>query len=182
MSIWKALFGKPEPRKSNSSYPGEPPAGYNQPLTARNCNAGKVNGIGHVVEKDFDNSKQFEIDPECGDCYNLDWEKFDDWYNEKIDILMSQGRSFFVVYTFNGHDEGAEVNYRICESREQMEEVRRSYDDMTDRYIPHELVLNVVGGKKIDSQPEWWADYESSFYESEKLRQWQETGSKQYRL
>lgn len=182
MSIWKALFGKPEPRKSNTSYPGEPPAGYTPRPTVINCDTGKINGIGFVVDRDCGNAENFEIDPEHGDAYDLDWEKFDQWYNEKIDLLKSQSRSFFVISSFNGHDEGAEVYYRICESREQMEEVRRSYDDMTDSYIPHEFVLNVVDGIEVDTPPEWWTDYETSFQETEKLRQWQRTGSSNYRL
>jgi len=53
---------------------------------------------------------------------------------------------------------------------------------MSDAYIPHELVLNVVDGESVDTPPEWWADYENNFNQSEKLRQWQETGSSRYRL
>ena len=169
MSIWKALFGKPQQRKSNTSYPGEPPAGYTSRLVARNRDA---------VDRDCGNAEKLEINPECEDAYNLDWEKFDQWYNEKIDLLKSQGRSFFVISSFNGHDEGADVYYRICESREQMESIRRSYDDMADSYIAHELVLNVVDGKEVDDPPEWWTDYENSFQET----QWQSTGSSKYRL
>jgi hypothetical protein len=183
MSIWKALFGKPEPRKSNTSYPGEPPASYNPRPTVRNCDAGKRNDIGFFVDRDCGNAKQFEIDPECGDAFDPYWEKFDEWYEEKINLLKSQGRSFFVFESFRGHDEGAEVYYRICESREQMEEeVYKSYDDMTDSYIPHEFILHVVAGEEVATPPEWWTDYEASFQETEKLRQWQRTSSSRYRL
>jgi len=139
--------------------------------------------MGYYITRDCGNAKQFTIDPECGDAYDPDWERFDEWYNEKISLLKQQGRSFFVFKSFRGHDEGAEVYYRICESRESMEEeVYKSYDDMSDCYIPHDFILNVVNGKEVDTPPEWWSDYESNFYEAEKIRKWKETGSKQYRL
>ena len=184
MSIWKALFGKPEPRKSNSSYPGEPPAGYNpRRQLHQNCDENDVDGMGYYITRDVGNGEMFTIDPECGDAYDPDWENFDKWYGEKVNLLKQQGRSFFVFKSFRGHDEGAEVYYRICESREQMEEeVYKSYDDMTDSYIPHDFILYVVNGEEVDTPPEWWADYETSFQETEKLRQWQRSGSSRYRL
>lgn len=164
MGLFNALFGKPPKRKS-ATY-----ADWHQPAAPQpqNCDVG--------------NGEQFEIDPECGDCYDLYWEDFDRLYHPKIQRLKQQNRTFFVVSTFNGHCEGADVYYRICESREQMESVRLSYDDMSDSYIPHEFVLNVVDGEEVDTQPEWWTDYEGSFNKSEQRRQWQESGSKRYRL
>jgi len=167
MGLFNMLFGKPEPRKSNTYADWYQPAA--QPLAVTK---------GKTKCRDIDPwEDEFYLD--CIDEYAAEEQSR---YDSRIEALRSEGRSFFVVYTFRGHDEGAEIIHRICESREQMESVPRSYDDMSDAYIPHELVLNVVDGESVDTPPEWWADYENNFNQSEKLRQWQETGSSRYRL
>ena len=131
--------------------------------------------------------KQSSIDP-WEDSFYLDTH-FEEYasielsrYNSRIEALRSEGRSFFVIYSFRGHCEGAEILHQICETREQMESVPRSYDDWDDSYIPHEIVLNVVDGEVVDTPPEWWSDYENCFDQSEKLRQWRDGGSANYRL
>jgi hypothetical protein len=170
MGIFNALFGKPPKRKSATYADWHQPAVRNQ---ASNCDENDVDGMGYYITRDVGNAEQFTIDPECEDCYDLYWEDFDELYHPKVQMLKQQGRTFFVVSTFNGHCEGADIYYRICESREQMETVRLSYDDMSDSYIPHEFVLNVVDGEEVDTPPEWWTDYEGSFNRSV---------SKRYRL
>jgi hypothetical protein len=181
MSIWKALFGKPEPRKSPTYEDWHKPAS-NVRRQSENCNENDVDGMGYYITRDCGNAEQFTIDPECGDAYDPYWERFDEWYNEKINLLKQQGRSFFVIKSFRGHDEGAEVYYRICESREQMEEVYKSYDDYGDCYIPHEFIMNVLDGEEVEAPPDWWGDYENDFKKSEELRRWKESGSSTYRL
>lgn len=181
MGLFNALFGKPPKRKSSTYADWHQPAAPQQP-SVRNCKTGTEASIGFLSDRDCGNAEQFEIDPECGDAYNIDWEETDSWYGNKISLLKSQGRTFFVVSTFHEHCEGADVFYRICESREQMESVRKSYNDCSNRYVPHEFVLNVVNGQEVDTPPEWWTDYEDSFNKSEDLRHWQESGSSRYRL
>ena len=164
MGIFNALFGKPPKRKSSTYADWYQPAA--QPLAVTK---GKTNCRPIDPWED-----EFYLD--CIDEYAAEEQNS---YDSRIEALRSEGRSFFVVYSFRGHDEGAEILYRICESREQMESVPRSYDDMTDSYIPHEFILNVVNGEEIETPPEWWADYETSFQETEKLRQRQASS---YRL
>lgn len=170
MGLFNMLFGKPPKRKSSTYADWYQPAA--QPL---NCSTSIK-----------DKTKCRAIDPwedafylDCIDEYAAEEQNR---YDSRIENLKSEGRTFFVIYSFRGHDEGAEILYRICESREQMESVPRSYDDWTDSYIPHELVLNVVDGESVDTPPEWWSDYENNFQENEKLRQWQASGSSTYRL
>ena len=121
------------------------------------------------------------INPEA-DTYDFHWQPDENSYNQRIEDLKSEGQTFFVIYSFRGHSEGAETHWVICESREQMEHLPQSYDDWDDSYMPHELVLNVVNGEVVDTPPEWWEDYENKFNQSEQRRQWKDSGSSRYRL
>ena len=178
MSIWKALFGKPEPRKSKTYADWHQPAA---PRQSENCDENDVDGMGYYITRDVGNAKQFEIDPDQ-DSYNTDFSWTMHRFYDKIETLKQQRRSFFVCLRFYGHDEGAQTHYHICESREQMESICPSYDDCIDQRIPHEFILNVVDGEQVYAPPEWWQDYEKEFEEKEMKRQWQEKGSSQYRL
>ena len=170
MGLFNSLFGKPPKTKSSSYDDWYQPAA--QPLNCSTATKGKT--------------KCRDIDPWQDefylDCIDEFQAKEQNSYDSRIESLKQSGQSFFVIYTFRGHDEGAEIIYRICKSREQMESVPKSYDDWTDSYIPHELILTVVDGEEIETPPEWWEDYENSFNQAEQLRQWKDSGSSRYRL